>query len=53
MYWKTALVLIGGLLGCCIVVIVAYLVPHYRGWESGVNQTLTEYHAVVGEFPRE
>ena len=51
MYWKNVLALIGGLLGICIVVIVAYLVPHYRGWESGTEQTLTKHHAVVANSP--
>ena len=51
MYWKTALAFIGGLIGICIVVIVTYLVPQYRGWVSGVDQPLTEHHAVVAISP--
>ncbi|MXZ04327.1 MAG: hypothetical protein F4Y90_02195 [Rhodothermaceae bacterium] len=51
MYWKTALAFIGGLLGICIVVIAAYLVPQYRGRVSGADQHLTEHHAVVESSP--
>ena len=51
MYWKTALAFIGSLLGICIVVIAAYLVPNYRAWVSGVEQPSTEHHAVVAIAP--
>ena len=51
MYLKTALAFIGVLLGICIVVIAAYLVPNYRAWVSGVDQPLTEHHAVVAISP--
>lgn len=51
MYWKTALAFIGGLLGICIIVIAAYLVPNYRAWVSGVEQPLTEHHGAVTSSP--
>ncbi|MDE2770893.1 MAG: hypothetical protein OXI44_06935 [Bacteroidota bacterium] len=51
MYLKTALAFIGVLLGICIVVIAAYLVPNYRAWVSGVDQPLTEHHAVAAISP--
>ncbi|MXW82120.1 MAG: hypothetical protein F4246_11730 [Rhodothermaceae bacterium] len=51
MYLKTALAFIGGLLGICIVVIAAYLVPNYRAWVSGIEQPLTEHHVVVATAP--
>ena len=51
MYMRTALAFMGGLLGICIVVIAVYLVPSYRAWVSGVDQPLTEHHAVVATAP--
>ena len=53
MIWRTTLALVGGLLGICIVVIVAYLVSHYLGWKSSVDQSLTEHHGVAASSPED